>query len=191
MPTQLKYVDPARQRSWFSRAYAAFGSTRRGAFISRHVFWKLDPFLLRVTRGRLSMALVIRTGLLETRGAKSGALRRNASIYFHDGDRVTVAASNAGSARQPGWYHNLRAHPDVTFGGIAMRATVVSDEAERQRLWTLALPALREVPSGRGEAEPDDPHHPARGARVRRGGIVVAPTHQRRRPYVAGGRTVR
>src|SRR5437870_6293330 len=102
MPTQLKYVDPARQRSWFSRAYAAFGSTRRGALISRHVFWKLDPFLLQATRGRLSMALVIRTGLLETRGAKSGALRRNAIIYFHDGDRVTVAASNAGSARQPG-----------------------------------------------------------------------------------------
>jgi deazaflavin-dependent oxidoreductase (nitroreductase family) len=138
MPTQLKYVDPARQRSWFSRAYAAFGSTRRGAFISPHVFWKLDPFLLRATRGRLSMALVIRTGLLETRRAKTGALRRNAIIYFHDGDRVTVAASNAGSARQPAWYHNLRAHPDVSFGGIAMRATVVSDEAERQRLWTLA-----------------------------------------------------
>lgn len=138
MPTQLKYVDPARRRSWFSRAYAAFGSTRLGTFISRHVFWKLDPFLLRVTRGRLSMALVIRTGLLETRGAKTGALRRNAIIYFHDGDRVTIVASNAGAARQPAWYHNLRAHPDVTFGGIAMRATVVSDEGERQRLWTLA-----------------------------------------------------
>ncbi|MHB8468007.1 MAG: nitroreductase family deazaflavin-dependent oxidoreductase, partial [Acidimicrobiales bacterium] len=27
---------------------------------------------------------------------------------------------------------------DVTFGGGPMRATVVTDEAERQRLWTLA-----------------------------------------------------
>ncbi len=39
---------------------------------------------------------------------------------------------------EPAWFHNLLAHPDVTFGGISMRATVVDDEAERRRLWTLA-----------------------------------------------------
>jgi deazaflavin-dependent oxidoreductase (nitroreductase family) len=138
LPTQLKYVDPNRRRGLFTRAYAAIGTTRPGKFISRHVFWKLDPFLLRVTRGRLSMALVIRAAVLETRGAKSAEVRRNAVIYFHDEDRVTIVASNAGSARHPAWYHNLRAHPDVTLGGIPMRATVVPDEATRQRLWTLA-----------------------------------------------------
>jgi len=58
---------------------------------------------------------------LETTGAKSGARRQNAIIYFRDGDRVTIVASNAGSPRLPAWYHNLRAHPDVTFGGIAMQ----------------------------------------------------------------------
>jgi deazaflavin-dependent oxidoreductase (nitroreductase family) len=91
-----------------------------------------------VTRGCLSTALVIRTAVLETRGAKSGAMRRNAVIYFHDGDRVTIVASRAGDERHPAWYHNLVAHPDVTFGEIPMRATVVNEEAERQRLWTLA-----------------------------------------------------
>ena len=40
--------------------------------------------------------------------------------------------------RHPAWFHNLRAHPDVRLGGIPMRAAVVSDEAERNRLWTLA-----------------------------------------------------
>jgi hypothetical protein len=35
-------------------------------------------------------------------------------------------------------FHNLQADPDVTFGGIPMRATAVSDEAERERLWALA-----------------------------------------------------
>lgn len=138
MQTQLRYVDPNRSRSWFTHAFLALGTTRLGRFISRHVFWKLDPFLLRVTRGRVSTTLVIRTAVLETRGAKSGAMRRNAIIYFHDGDRVTIAPSNAGGPRNPAWYHNLRAHPDVTFAGIPMRATVVSDEAERQRLWALA-----------------------------------------------------
>ena len=138
MPTQLKYVDPNRPRSLLSRAYAALSATRLGRFLSAKVVWKLDPYLLRATRGRVGMGLVLPTALLETRGAKSGEVRRNAVIYFHDGDRVTIIASKAGDARHPAWFHNLRAHPDVTFGGIPVRATVISDEAERHRLWTLA-----------------------------------------------------
>ncbi len=138
MPTRLKYVDPNRPRSSFSRAFAAFSSTRLGRAISANVVWKVDPYLLRATRGRVGMGLVLPTALLETRGAKSGAVRRNGVIYFHDDDRVTIVASKAGSASHPAWFHNLRAHPDVTFGGIPMRARVVSDEAERGRLWKLA-----------------------------------------------------
>lgn len=138
MATKLRYADPTRPPGRFVRAYAAFGATRFARFISRHVNWKLDPFLLRVTRGRLATTLVFPTAVLETQGARSGARRRNATIYFHDGDRVTIAASNAGSSRHPAWYHNLLAHPDVTFGGNPMRATVVNDEAECERLWVLA-----------------------------------------------------
>ena len=138
MAAELKYVDPNRPRSLFSRAYAAFSATRLGRFLSAKVVWKVDPYLLRATRGRVGMGLVLPTALLETRGAKSGAVRRNAVIYFHDADRVTIIASKAGHEKHPAWFHNLCAHPDVTFGGIPMRAMVVADEAERQRLWTLA-----------------------------------------------------
>ena len=134
----LRYIDPTRRRSWFSRAYAALSATRLGRFLSPRTVWKLDPYLLRLTRGRLGMGLVLPTALLETKGAKTGALRRNAVVYFHDGDRVTIVASKAGAPRHPAWFHNLRAHPDVTFGGIPMRATVVTDGSERERLWKLA-----------------------------------------------------
>ena len=138
MPSGLRHVDPTRTRGLFSRAYAAFSATRLGRFLSAKVMWKVDPYLLRLTGGRLSSALVLPTALLETRGAKTGAPRRNAVIYFHDGDRVTIVASKAGAASHPAWFHNLRAQPDVTFGGLPMRATLVTDEAERQRLWALA-----------------------------------------------------
>jgi deazaflavin-dependent oxidoreductase (nitroreductase family) len=138
VPARLKYVDPNRPRSLFSRAYAWFSSTRLGRFISANVVWKVDPYVLRATRGRVGMGLVLPTALLETRGAKTGAVRRNAVIYFNDEERVTIIASKAGDEKHPAWFHNLQAHPDVTFGGIPMRATVVSDEAERNRLWTLA-----------------------------------------------------
>jgi deazaflavin-dependent oxidoreductase (nitroreductase family) len=134
----LTYVDPGRKRNWFARTYAWVGASRLGKFISRHLFWTLDPWLLRVTGGRFSMALVIRTGVLETRGARTGTRRRNAIIYFHDGDDVVIAASNAGYVNNPAWYHNLVADPQVMFGGTPMRATVVDDETERERLWPLA-----------------------------------------------------
>lgn len=138
MSSRLKYVDPNQPRGWFSSAYAAFSNTRLGRFLSIHVVWKLDPPLMRATGGRLGFDLMIPTALLETRGARSGKLRRNAVIYFHDGERVTIIASKLGLPNNPAWFHNLRANPDVTLGGVPMRATVVEGEAERRRLWTLA-----------------------------------------------------
>jgi deazaflavin-dependent oxidoreductase (nitroreductase family) len=142
--TGLKRVDPTRRRNVFVRAFVAAGTSRPARFVSRHVLWKLDVFLLRLTGGRWSTAFPIRTAVLETTGAKTGAARRNAVIYFHDGTDVILVASHAGYPRHPAWYHNLRAHPDVTFGGVAMRGTVLTDESERERLWPLAdnvLPA--------------------------------------------------
>ena len=125
MRTPLKYVDPNRRRSWFSRAYAAFSATRMGRFISAKLVWKIDPYLLQATRGRLGMGLVLPTALLETRGAKTGALRRNGVIYFHDGDRVTIIASRQGDARHPGVVpqssspprRHFRRNPDAGHGG--------------------------------------------------------------------------
>lgn len=138
MAAQLKYVDPNQPPGWFTRLYAALSNTRLGRFLSVHVVWRVDPPLMRLTRGHLGLDLTIPTALLETRGAKSGKLRRNVVIYFHDGDRVTVVASKLGYAKHPAWFHNLRANPEVTFGGIPMRATVIDGEAERERLWGLA-----------------------------------------------------
>jgi deazaflavin-dependent oxidoreductase (nitroreductase family) len=137
MPT-LKYVDPSSPPGLFSRVYAALANTRLGRFMSIHIVWKVDPYLMRATRGRLGMGLVMPTALLETRGAKSGELRRNVVIYFHDGDRATIVASKQGLPEHPAWFHNLQANPAVTFGGNPMLAAVVGDDAERERLWTLA-----------------------------------------------------
>jgi deazaflavin-dependent oxidoreductase (nitroreductase family) len=138
MPAQLRYVDPNRPRGLLWRASASLSATRLGRLFSRKFVWKIDPYLLRATRGRLGMGGLLPTALLETTGAKSGAVRRNAVIYFHDGGLVTIVASKAGAPKHPAWFHNLEAHPDVTFGGIPMRATVIEDEADRQRIWKLA-----------------------------------------------------
>lgn len=120
------------------RAYAAFATTRVARFVSRHVSWRLDPILLRLTGGRLASTLVFPAAVLETRGARSGARRRNAVITVADGDSTVIVASNAGDPRHPAWFHNLRADPSVLLGGRPVRATVVTDEAERERIWALA-----------------------------------------------------
>ena len=107
-------------------------------YVSRYIIWKVDPVLMRLTGGRLGMGLLLPTALLETRGAKTGQPRSNAVIYFHDGDRVTIVASKLGLPEHPAWFHNVRANPEVVFGGRPFRAEVITDEAERERLWALA-----------------------------------------------------
>lgn len=92
---------------------------------------------MRLSRGRLGLGLTMPTALLETTGARSGTRRRNAVIYFNDGEKVTIVASKMGLPENPAWFHNLVADPEVRFGGVAMRATVVVDEDERRRLWAL------------------------------------------------------
>jgi deazaflavin-dependent oxidoreductase (nitroreductase family) len=134
----MRHVDPHRPRTRLYRAWARFTGSRLGLWLSRNVGWKVDPVLLRLTRGRVATGLVIPTALLESRGARSGQVRRNGVIYFNDGGDVVVIASKAGAAEHPSWFHNVRAHPEVRLNGRPFRAEVVADEAARARLWELA-----------------------------------------------------
>jgi deazaflavin-dependent oxidoreductase (nitroreductase family) len=136
--TTLRRVNPAPTPGRMPRLLSRVSTTRAARFISRHLGWKLDPVLLRLTGNRVATTVVIPTAVLETRGARSGKRRRNAVIYFHDGDRVILAASNAGADRHPDWYHNVLADSHVTFGGAPMQARVVEDTVEQERLWSLA-----------------------------------------------------
>jgi hypothetical protein len=43
-----------------------------------NVGWKVDPYLMRLTGGRLGVGLMIPTALLETRGARTGRERKKA-----------------------------------------------------------------------------------------------------------------
>jgi deazaflavin-dependent oxidoreductase (nitroreductase family) len=120
------------------RAVCRFSNTRAGIWLSQNLAWKLDPVLMRLTGGRVRSTGPLASALLETRGARTGSPHRNATLYFHDRDRVIIIASKRGLPEHPSWYHNLVAHPDVTFGGSPFRAAVVEEEDERRRLWDLA-----------------------------------------------------
>lgn len=76
--------------------------------------------------------------LLHHVGARSGQPRVNPVAYQRDGERYVIFASKAGAPSNPGWYHNLKAHPEVTIEVGDETLDVVASEAqgeERERLF--------------------------------------------------------
>jgi len=63
--------------------------------------------------------------LLHTVGAKTGLQRTNTLSYAEDGGSYLVVASKGGDPKAPGWYHNLKATPNVeiNIGPKRMPAT--------------------------------------------------------------------
>jgi deazaflavin-dependent oxidoreductase (nitroreductase family) len=135
---ELRHVDPYKRRGRLYLMVCRLSTTKCGIRLSEKIAWKVDPYVLKLTGGRIGSTGPIASAVLETRGARTGRRRRNATLYFHDGERVTIVASKRGSPTHPTWYHNLRKHPDVVFGGLPFRAEIVRDETERKRLWELA-----------------------------------------------------
>ena len=92
--------------------------------------------------------------LLGTTGARSGRPRTTPLAYRRVGGRLYVIASSGGRPAHPGWYFNLRAHPEVTveigderFAGTA----TVLEGAERDRVF--AAIAARSPDAGRYQAQ--------------------------------------
>ncbi|MGA8015167.1 MAG: nitroreductase family deazaflavin-dependent oxidoreductase [Candidatus Dormiibacterota bacterium] len=80
--------------------------------------------------------------LLTTTGARSGEERTTPVMYHRDGERYIVVASKAGAPDNPGWYHNLKAHPvarvEVGMASGTETFEVRAHEAEgeeRERIW--------------------------------------------------------
>jgi deazaflavin-dependent oxidoreductase (nitroreductase family) len=76
--------------------------------------------------------------LLHHTGARTGTERVNPVVYQKVGDSYAIFASFAGQPRDPQWYRNLVAHPDVTVevGSSTIRVRArVADERERAPIW--------------------------------------------------------
>jgi deazaflavin-dependent oxidoreductase (nitroreductase family) len=76
--------------------------------------------------------------LLTSKGAKSGKPHTTPLVYLRDGDRVVVFASMGGAPKNPQWYRNVAAHPDVEVEVGTERypaKAVVTSGAERDELF--------------------------------------------------------
>jgi deazaflavin-dependent oxidoreductase (nitroreductase family) len=135
----LRYVDPHNKHGRWYSAFESFIRTRSGELSVRHVLSHIDPWLYRATGGRYPAFLgALSTAPLMTTGAKSGQPREHQVNYFHDGTDAIVIASNYGEPKHPGWYFNLKAHPDCELGGEKFLASEVTDPDDYARVYGLA-----------------------------------------------------
>jgi F420H(2)-dependent quinone reductase len=101
---------------------------------------RLNTFMYRRSGGEGLGGTVqnIPVALLITTGRKSGQPRVSPLYFLRDGDRVIVAASKGGSEKNPMWYLNLKANPEVQVQikkeTLGLRARDATDE-ERAKYW--------------------------------------------------------
>jgi deazaflavin-dependent oxidoreductase (nitroreductase family) len=125
----------------FLRGLEWLAQQRPATWYFIHIGNRIDPIVMRATRGRLRAAPGSPTVLLTHTGAKSGKRRTTPLVYFTDDDRVVLMASRGGDTRNPAWYHNLKANPEVELWaggrGGRYRAREATGE-EYDRLWNHA-----------------------------------------------------
>ena len=135
-------VNPGR--SIAHRIASRVAASSVGLRFLRDIGSRVDPTLLRLTRGRVSSVWPFPAVVMTHVGAKSGRTRTSALVYFTDRGRVILIASNFGESRNPAWYHNVKANPLVKLYGRGIRGRFIAEEiygAERDRLFQRAKDA--------------------------------------------------
>jgi deazaflavin-dependent oxidoreductase (nitroreductase family) len=83
--------------------------------------------------------------IVTNRGWKTGAIRKTPLMRAVDGTSYILVASKGGAPKNPSWYRNLKAEPNVEIRDktevYSMRTREVEDPAERQRLGDIAVEA--------------------------------------------------
>src|SRR5258705_7085378 len=152
------------------RVVTRIASTALGITVIRKVGPRIDPTLIRLTGGRLSSVIPFPALLLSHTGARTGVTHRTPIVYFTDAGRVIVIASNIGAPKNPAWYYNIKANPEVTLLGRGFSGSFLAEEVvgpERDRLFQFAAGALspnvHPQPSGAAPPAPPIALRPGRG----------------------------
>ncbi len=121
---------------------ARIGATPLGVWFVKHMVAPLDRWLLRTTKGRVSLSgrVVAPVLLLTTYGRVSGRWRTTPVFYLSDGPLFVICNVRPSGERPNPWVLNVRAKPAVqvqvegnTFNCLAEEA----DEEALDRYWPL------------------------------------------------------
>ncbi len=122
-----------------------FASSGPGAWVFARFAHRLDRPVHRLSRGRVTVGSLL-SGLpvvmLTTVGARTGRPRTVPVLGLPFPSGLGVIASNFGQHPQPGWYYNLKAHPEaqVVVDGVCRRVRAVEADADRRaEIWREGL----------------------------------------------------
>lgn len=133
-------VDPTQKPTRMMRAAVRFVRSPAGRWFGINVSSRVDPVLLRISRGRISTFAMAPVVAMTVPGRKSGEPRTTPLLYFTQGDEVVLIASSFGREKHPAWYYNVMAHPEVTLTARGRSGRYVAREVqgeERARLYAL------------------------------------------------------
>lgn len=135
---QVPEPNPAQRAMWHVSA------SRPGAWFFARSAHHFDRFLLRHTRGQVTLATVV-AGIpvvtIVTTGARTGQRRTTPLLGVPVGDDLAVIGTRFGQRGTPGWYYNIRANPEVevSYRGKSVAAAVREAQGEEwQDIWERA-----------------------------------------------------
>jgi deazaflavin-dependent oxidoreductase (nitroreductase family) len=136
---RIAVYEEGVRTTWMHRFFQAIGPTRGFSAVYRRLGPIVDPWLLRVSRGRIASRVYgFPALLLATTGAKTGARRTSPLLYVRDGDGFVVVGTNFGTESHPAWTGNLLKTPaaEIVVAGETIAVTAqLCDEAAFERLW--------------------------------------------------------
>ena len=104
----------------------------------------IDKMLLKLTGGRFAPTEVLGWNIIQltTIGARTGQPRTMPLIGMFDQEKIALIASSFGRKHNPGWYYNLKVHPEceVQFHGRARKYSARETSGEEyEHYWQMAV----------------------------------------------------
>ena len=104
----------------------------------------MDKAILKLTKGKYTVSEILGWNIIQLTaiGAKTNQPRTMPLIALFDGEKIALIASSFGREHNPGWYYNLKAHPDCDVQANDRSGKYVAHEAdgdEYKKYWQLAL----------------------------------------------------
>jgi deazaflavin-dependent oxidoreductase (nitroreductase family) len=106
--------------------------------------YRLDTLVLKISSGKHTMAELAGLPMIQitTIGAKTGETRTMPLVSILDGEKIALIGSNFGRQHNPGWYYNLKKHPQCTALLDGRTQNYLAREVyneERQKYWNMAV----------------------------------------------------
>jgi deazaflavin-dependent oxidoreductase (nitroreductase family) len=129
----------------FQRSLLTFFMQKPVTAVISPILHRVDGLIWNISGGRVffsSRLVGIPSFRITSIGAKSKQPRTLILYGFTEDEKIALIASNFGQARNPSWYHNLKANPKCQVQWRGVSRECVAREAqgeEREKFWNMAV----------------------------------------------------